>query len=81
MVGSGSDLPEEPECRNESRPRRLRSRVLLSSRTFNLSVGDAVGVGDQLPVDGVAEMPLEGADRFSFRRALRDAAVDVDPAR
>jgi len=33
-LGSGSDFAEEPVRRNESRPRGLKSRFLVSSRTL-----------------------------------------------
>ena len=45
----------------------------------SISVDAAVGVGEEVSVDGVAEVALEGADRFSFRLALADATVDVEP--
>ena len=37
-------------------------------------------VDDELPVDGVADVALQGADRFSFGLAFGDFAVDVDAA-
>jgi len=37
----------------------------------------AAGVCDELSVDGVADVTLQGADRFSFGLALGDFAVEV----
>ena len=38
-LGSGSDFAEEPVCRDESRPRWLMSRFLVSSRTLRCQLG------------------------------------------
>jgi hypothetical protein len=38
------------------------------------------GVGEKLPVDGVADAPLEGPQRFLVGLALAQLACVVDPA-
>ena len=38
------------------------------------------GVEEQLAVDGVGDLTLEGSNRFLLRLALGDLALEVDPA-
>ena len=77
VFGFGSDFAEEPVCRNESRPRWLLSRFLVSSRARGRSGRECSGVGDEMSVDGVADVSFQGADRFSFRLAFGNFAVHV----
>jgi hypothetical protein len=44
----------------------------MSSRT-------PFGVDDQLAIDGVGDVALEGAQGFSFGLALDDLAIEVGP--
>ncbi len=45
-----------------------------------LSAPHGGGVGDELAVDGVADLALESAQGFLLRLALGDAPVEVGPA-
>jgi hypothetical protein len=41
------------------------------------SVGEVLGVGDEVPPDDVAETALEGADRLAWRLAFGELAFVV----
>lgn len=77
LLGPGVTLPKSRPSGMQGRSRWPRSRSRLSSRA-RLS-GGAAGVGDQVPVDGVADLALERPDRFLVRLAFGDLAAD--PAR
>ena len=44
-----------------------------------MSAADGVSVGDEVPVDGVADLSLERPERFRLRLALSDPTIEVDP--
>jgi hypothetical protein len=71
LSGSGSDFAEEAAVR-DARP------VLLAFESFPLVLpgpclsGGAVGVGDEVPVDGVADLAFERPERFLLGLAFGD---------
>jgi len=72
-VWSGSDFAKEPAFRVQSRPRRYASFP-------DVFPGRVSGVEDELSVDGVGNLALEGAQRLALGLALGHLALEVGPA-
>ena len=77
VVGSGSDLSEEPAVQ-DAEPVTLDFVSFLSVLPGPVSsLLESAGVGDQWPVDDVGELALQRSDRFFGALALGDVAVVV----